>query len=216
MNYYTVISSDYLAHHGILGQKWGHKNGPPYPLASSQKSSTEKQKARKRASSMTDEELRSAINRKRLEDRYNDLESRKKKDSETGNTEAVKRSVLSVGKVSKALGVDEVRTLAEGTTKILDQKQNVDKSLKKHEKRKNVSQMSDEELRKTVDRMALEQEYVDTNSKEFKTGAQKVADYMETAGNAVILTAGAIMTAKKVYKILSMSGVFLKDTPVKV
>lgn len=23
---------DYLSHHGILGQKWGHTNGPPYPL----------------------------------------------------------------------------------------------------------------------------------------------------------------------------------------
>lgn len=25
----------YLAHHGIKGQKWGVKNGPPYPLHSS-------------------------------------------------------------------------------------------------------------------------------------------------------------------------------------
>ncbi len=27
-----VELSDYLEHHGILGQKWGVKNGPPYPL----------------------------------------------------------------------------------------------------------------------------------------------------------------------------------------
>ena len=25
---------DYLSHHGRLGQKWGQKNGPPYPLSS--------------------------------------------------------------------------------------------------------------------------------------------------------------------------------------
>lgn len=24
--------NNYLAHHGILGQKWGDQNGPPYPL----------------------------------------------------------------------------------------------------------------------------------------------------------------------------------------
>lgn len=28
MNYF------YLAHHGIQGQKWGVRNGPPYPLGS--------------------------------------------------------------------------------------------------------------------------------------------------------------------------------------
>lgn len=32
----------YLAHHGILGMKWGVKNGPPYPLGSSAHSSSEK------------------------------------------------------------------------------------------------------------------------------------------------------------------------------
>lgn len=36
---------DYLAHHGIDGQKWGDKNGPPYPLRSDAYSVREKKKA---------------------------------------------------------------------------------------------------------------------------------------------------------------------------
>lgn len=35
-----------LVHHGIKGQKWGVKNGPPYPLDASQKSYSEKRLAR--------------------------------------------------------------------------------------------------------------------------------------------------------------------------
>lgn len=30
--YIGIYEDTYLAHHGILGQKWGVQNGPPYPL----------------------------------------------------------------------------------------------------------------------------------------------------------------------------------------
>ena len=34
--------SNELYHHGILGQRWGKKNGPPYPLSAKDHSASEK------------------------------------------------------------------------------------------------------------------------------------------------------------------------------
>ena len=39
----------YICHHGILGQKWGKKNGPPYPLDYSKLSPEERHEAKKKA-----------------------------------------------------------------------------------------------------------------------------------------------------------------------
>lgn len=36
--YKVIRTKEYLSHHGILGQKWGVRNGPPYPIGSSSKS----------------------------------------------------------------------------------------------------------------------------------------------------------------------------------
>ena len=40
--YVITPSSNDIQHHGILGMRWGRKNGPPYPLGSSAHSASEK------------------------------------------------------------------------------------------------------------------------------------------------------------------------------
>lgn len=44
--FYSALydSNNYLEHHGVDGQKWGKRNGPPYPLNSEGKASLKKQR----------------------------------------------------------------------------------------------------------------------------------------------------------------------------
>ena len=44
-NYSWNLDSDYISHHGILGMKWNQRNGPPYPLESTDHSVHEKRAA---------------------------------------------------------------------------------------------------------------------------------------------------------------------------
>lgn len=81
-------NNNFLVHFGIKGQKWGKKNGPPYPLDFSKLSSEEKQYAKnevinrgdvktahKNRNDFTDQEIRDTISRfdvyKKLSE-YND------------------------------------------------------------------------------------------------------------------------------------------------
>ena len=44
-NYNWNLDPDYISHHGILGMKWNQRNGPPYPLESTDHSIYEKRAA---------------------------------------------------------------------------------------------------------------------------------------------------------------------------
>lgn len=66
MQYYGVVrSKSFFAHHGIAGQKWGVKNGPPYPLERQRKSYRE---AKTIADSLTKDEKRHVFGSKAYSD----------------------------------------------------------------------------------------------------------------------------------------------------
>lgn len=93
--WYPTSTSNELYHHGILGQSWGHRNGPPYPLDSSDYSAAEKKAARKAA-----RKERSATRKaKRAEKKA--IKVQKKADK----AEAKRQKILREG------NIDEVRKL---------------------------------------------------------------------------------------------------------
>lgn len=61
------FESNYLMHHGILGMKWGVKNGPPYPLGASDHSASEKKAGWKK--SLSGDTTKAPISNEELERR---------------------------------------------------------------------------------------------------------------------------------------------------
>lgn len=58
------MNDNYLEHHGIKGQKWGDRNGPPYPLKPSKHSAAEK-KANKKVTGFNRDKNRDQRNEKK-------------------------------------------------------------------------------------------------------------------------------------------------------
>lgn len=85
------VSEDYLAHHGIFGQKWGKRNGPPYPLGSQGESKSHRSAEEKRLA-------KDARNVRDAYNRYTTYEQIYEQASKTG----VAKSVSESEKVLKA------------------------------------------------------------------------------------------------------------------
>ena len=104
-----------IKHHGILGMKWGHRNGPPYPLDASDHSASEK-KAGWRKSLSNDGKEDSVKKRWLGKNRSDNTDESKKTESDGKATEQKdpdedKKRAISSGKASDILKyVDSMST----------------------------------------------------------------------------------------------------------
>lgn len=67
------LDEDYISHHGILGQKWGVKHGPPYPLDSKTAKRVAGQKVTVNIRDLSDEDLKKIVQRLNMEKQLKDL-----------------------------------------------------------------------------------------------------------------------------------------------
>ena len=98
----------YIEHHGIPGQKWGKRNGPPYPLNDSRKSVSEKVSKRRTSfakgvtlDTAESRRLRAAARVERNERRL----SKKKADLESGKIK-VEKYLKKENKLMRAIEKD--------------------------------------------------------------------------------------------------------------
>ena len=200
-----------LCHHGILGMKWGKKNGPPYPLGPGDHSASEKKAGwRKSLDSMSNEELRQKINRKNLENQYQQYSSRLGDSRATNNTiNTIKKGFRTAGQVanvaSQGMAIKDptskgklVADITRNTSNAAAN--NLNKTKRVNLDKTDLSKMSDEELKKKVNRMMLESQYMDAYN--IETGKGKVEKFLDTAGKVASIagTAASIAMLVKGYK----------------
>ena len=114
------MSSNYLIHHGVEGQKWGDRNGPPYPLDKSKYSAKEKRALKK--ANKEEIKRRKNINRNRrlLSDdeikKYNKrLEEEEQLNKNLINDNAVERGKAATNKFLSSTGSKVLTTVAVPT-----------------------------------------------------------------------------------------------------
>lgn len=65
---------NFIQHSGILGMKWGKKNGPPYPLSKEKHNKVVSKKQKETdVKELSDDDLKEKISRLKLEKEYSDL-----------------------------------------------------------------------------------------------------------------------------------------------
>lgn len=190
-----------LQHHGIEGQKWGFRNGPPYPIPTGDHSAEEKRKnprlarkeekqrrkAEKKAKTepqtkpkktvhdLTNEELRQRTERMRLENdfmnkyyeqmRYENRDNVRKGSDWLKTAATVTASIGTVlftaDKVAKLFGVDIGQMAKEKFTSEL-------MALAKNKYGPSVDEMDLDQLKKEVERTALESKFYNFKKDEFR------------------------------------------------
>lgn len=208
---------DVLQHAGIKGMKWGvrryqNKDGSLTPEGKKRyKNSYENE-----AKGMSDQELRSNINRMNLEKRYVNLS--KGQGSKTSKALDMTNRAAGIGneagKIAKdgykmmdlddshvkltGQGLNIVSKTAAGAKKvgnIVDDKRAANKATSK------LEMMSDKELQEIVTRMDMEQQYANLKRETVNRGKLSASDVLDIVGSIVTIGASASAMAVSLYTL---------------
>ena len=208
--------NDELQHWGIKGQKWGvrrYQNNDGSLTPEGKKRYTDyKSEAKK----MSDQELRSSINRMNLEKRYVNLS--KDQNSKTSRALDMTGKVTGIGSEAGKIvkdgykmmdmdsanvkvsgqGLNVVSKTASGAKKIGNIAE--DKRAAKQAKTK-LENMSDRDLQEIVNRMDLEQQYSNLKKDTVNRGKLTATEVLDIVGSIVTIGASATTMAVTIYNL---------------
>lgn len=160
----------YVAHHGIRGQKWGERHGPPYPLSRAAHNEVVRGSGRPQ----TKKKVRGGV-----KDTFETL-------NQAAQTARLNRIQRKAEKKTRKLERDLERKEAK---KIKDEK--VLAGMKKEwmkspiQMRRHLDYFTDEELYQYLNKLGFEKEIADAQLAKFKRGADYVKTAADMTGNAV-------------------------------
>lgn len=215
MGFYTY--TDELYHWGVLGMKWGvrryqNKDGTLTNAGKKRRKRTYSDEAKE----MSDQELRAKINRMNLEKRYMDLTRKDPKALRklglAGQTVGLTDTSIKAertrrafaGKTSQSLDAagsaanftsKGINTISK-VTKLFSDKKNYDTA------RKQLSNISESDLKKIVDRMDLERQYSSIKAETANKGKITVNQILGVANDVAGLTASGIMVGIAIKKMV--------------
>lgn len=195
-----IQNGDELYHHGILGQKWGVRR-----YQNPDGSLTSEGKEHYGYKSMSDSELREAVNRKRLENRYKDLKTGKgsnvSKSVENATGKAGQLAKAQFGeKNTKTKTVNAAGAVAKDAGKIVDKA--TEAKVKSEKNKIDTSKMSKEDLQKAISRMELEQEYEKLNKSDIERGKLITTDTLQNIGLVASTAVDVVTLAILVGKVM--------------
>lgn len=237
------METTYIKHHGIKGQKWGDRNGPPYPLKAGAHSAAEKRAAAtygsatkkkvkygglskeqvdelkkvsedssymrnaaaarayeqnwhgssntRDASSMNTTELLAYNARREAEEKYKKYQ---KQDYETSVEERTKN----------LRAIKDIAKDAQDTHALISKQVNdyYDTRHKRQKAAMDLSKMSDDDLRRVINRLDLERRYRDLTPPEISKGERAWKRILNTTGTALPLANYALDTAIKIKTLI--------------